>query len=81
MSKKKPTPSKVAADILTTFIIHTWEGVTQESCDKFYDEVYKRYDLCNDPFTTLPCTREEWADSNVEYQRQTMEQKYGYWED
>lgn len=81
MAKKRVitnTMQKVAADILQDFIICTWDGVTEESCKKFYDEVFKRYDLCDDPFTRFPCTSKEYADGNLEYQRQSMIEKYGH---
>lgn len=82
MKQKKITHTmqEVAADILQTFIIHTWDGVTKEACDKFYDEVFKQYDLNYDPFTHFPCSNKEYAENNEEYQRQLMEERFGYYE-
>lgn len=65
---------QVAADILTQFMF------TKDMDDvmKVWDLVFEEYDLCSDPFTGVPCTPEEWAESKLEYERQTMIERYGH---
>lgn len=44
----------------------------------FFDKMMQKYELMNDPFTGLPCTPREYADNRLEYDKQTMMQKYGH---
>ena len=43
-----------------------------------YNRVFERYGLCSDPFTSCPCTPEEYCESRLEYDRQTMIERYGH---
>ena len=68
------TMQKVAADILMEFMF------TQDMDEvvEAYDRVFKRYELCNDPFTHTPCTPEEYCKNSLEYEKQVMIERYGY---
>lgn len=72
--KKTRAMQKTAADILTQFMF------TKDMDDvvKTWDEVYKQYGLCDDPFTHTPCTPEEYAKNSLEYDRQVMMERYGH---
>lgn len=63
-----------ASDILTRFMF------TKDMDDVIstWDEVYKDYELCDDPFTHTPCTPEEYEKNNLEYRRQVMMERYGH---
>lgn len=65
---------KVAADILVRFMF------TQNMDDvmRVWDEVYKDYELCDDPFTHCPCTPEEYSKNSLEFSRQVMLERYGH---
>ena len=45
---------------------------------KAYDRVFERYGLCRDPFTYCPCTPDEYYERQLEYERQTMINRYGH---
>ena len=38
----------------------------------------KKYDLREDPFTSCPCTPDEYLDNKLEYERQTVIERYGH---
>lgn len=65
---------QVAAEILTMFMF------TKDMDDiiKIWNKVYEQYDLCDDPFTGVPCTPEEYAKNRLEYDRQIMIDRYGH---
>lgn len=64
----------VAADILTQFM---FADSIEDALD-VWNNIYEKYGLCNDPFTGVPCTPEEYYESQLEYDRQTMIEKYGH---
>ena len=65
---------KVAADILTQFMFtNTMDDVTE-----VWKRVYEQYGLCDDPFTSTPCTPKEYCENRLEYDKQTMIAKYGH---
>lgn len=67
--------SQVAVDILIEYIFsHNGEGYNSE----FVNRIMEWYGLFKDPFTCLPCTSKEYADSSLEYRRQIMFEKYGH---
>lgn len=75
LSKKQSEfVAKVAADILIAFTFVR----NMEDFLKVYNEVYKQYGLCDDPFTHLPCSPSEYAENSVEYERQLMIERYGH---
>lgn len=65
---------RAAADILTRLTFTT----QMPDVISVYHEVFKDYDLCEDPFTKLPCTPEEYCKNRLEYDRQTMIERYGH---
>lgn len=68
------TMQQVAADILTRFMF----AQNMDDVMKEWDIVYEQYGLYSDPFTGIPCTTEEYFESQLEYERQTMIEKYGH---
>jgi len=68
------TMQKVAADILMEFMF----ARDMDEVIETYQRVFERYGLCSDPFTSCPCTPDEWCDSQLEYERQTMIERYGH---
>lgn len=68
------TMQKVAANILMEFLCTS----NMDEVVEAYSRVLERYDLCEDPFTSCPCTPEEYYDSQLEYERQTMIERYGH---
>lgn len=76
-SKKKrvsTTEQRVAADILTSLYFCK----TMEDIEALCEDIYKRYELNDDPFTNLPCLDKDYADNCLEYDRQTMIERYGH---
>lgn len=73
------TMQKVAVDILTELECYmmTVKEVPKEILD-IYNRMFKKYELCNDPFTQMVCTTNEWAKNCLEYDRQTMIERYGH---
>jgi len=65
---------KVAADILTQFMFLD----NLEDLYKAWDDVFARYELFKDPFTGCPCSYKQYAESSLEYARQSMIEKYGH---
>ena len=68
------TMQKVAADILMEFMFVR----DMDEVWKVYDRVLEKYDLFEDPFTRVPCTPDEWYESKLEYERQTMIERFGH---
>ena len=68
------TMQKVAADILMHFLYTS----NMDEVVEAYNTVIKEYDLYEDPFTRCPCTPEEYCESVLEYERQTMIELYGH---
>ena len=65
---------KVAADILIQLMFTR----NMDDVMEVYDNVKEQYNLFDDPFTGVPCTPGEWAESKLEYERQIMIEKYGH---
>lgn len=85
MKQKKITHSmqKVAVDILQDFEILTMTHNGPYTFDEVWDIVKhheEKYGLCKDPFTMMICTSEEAIKNQLEYDRQTMYEKYGHWD-
>ena len=68
------TMQKVAVDILMEFMFTRDMNEVIEA----YNTVMKKYDLYEDPFTKCPCTPEEYYENSLEYERQTMIERYGH---
>lgn len=76
---------RVAVDILQE--LEMWmmsrpgNSDLSESEQQIYDifnKMCKKYELCEDPFTGMICTTKEWAKNCLEYDRQTMMERYGH---
>ena len=83
MKQKKITHSmqQVAVNILSDFEILTMTHSGPYTFEEIWAIVQKHvdgYGLCEDPFTRMICTEEEWWKNNAEYARQTAEEKYGH---
>lgn len=74
---------KVAVNILSDFEILTMQHNGPYTFEEVWAIVKKHadyYGLMEDPFTRMLCTSNEWAKSRLEYDRQTMYEKYGHWD-
>ena len=85
MKQKKITSTmqKVAVDILQDFEILVMTHNGPYTFEEVWDIVKRNaeeYELCEDPFTRMLCTSEEYAKNSLEYDRQTMYEKYGHWD-
>ena len=83
MKQKKITDTmqNVAVNILSNFevLIMTHNG--PYTFEEIWTIVKKNADyfgLCEDPFTRILCTSKEYAKNSLEYDRQTMMEKYGH---
>ena len=75
---KKPVIStaeqRAAAEILICFAFVK----SKEDFEKAWKDVYDRYELCDDPFTHLPCSCKDYAEYSLSYDKQTMMERYGH---
>ena len=85
--KKKITSTmqKVACDILGDFeillMMHKQdEPYAAEEIMEIINKHEESYGLCRDPFTRMICTSEEYVKNSLEYDRQTMYEKFGHWD-
>lgn len=70
---------QVAAEILCELEYTIWmEGLTEQQIVDFIKKKTKEYRLERDRFTHSLCTSKEAAESSAEYDRQTMEARYGH---
>ncbi len=72
---------RVAVDILQDFEILTMTHngpYTFEEVWAIVEKHVEKYGLCEDPFTRMICTSKEAIENQLEYDRQTAEQKYGH---
>lgn len=91
MSNKKvyiPTDKeqRVAVNFLERLTVINWEGSKKDSTtfaeelNGLIDEMTEFYKIEADPFTSFPCTTKEYLKNRAEYHKQTMEERYGYFE-
>lgn len=83
MKQKKITHSMqaVAVNILSDFEILTMTHNGPYTFEEIWAIVQKHvdgYGLCEDPFTRMICTSKEAIENQLEYDRQTAEQRYGH---
>lgn len=83
MKQKKITPTmqKVAVDILQDFEILMMSRNGPYTADEILEIVQKHvdsYGLCQDPFTKMLCTSDEYAKNSLEYDRAVMIERYGH---
>ena len=77
--KITPTMQKVACDILEDLEIYMMSVKEYpEEIGQIFDRMYKKYELCSDPFTKIVCTPEQYCKNSLEYDRQTMYEKYDH---
>lgn len=78
MANKKPKiterDQRVASEILMQFMFTN----DMDDVIRVWEEVFKQYGLCEDPFTRTPCTPAEYEKSSLEYEKQTMIERYGH---
>lgn len=67
---------RIAAEILTAFMFTN----TMEDVQKVWKSIYDAYELCDDPFTNCPCSPKEYEQNLLEYERQTIIARYGYYD-
>jgi hypothetical protein len=82
-SKITSTMQRVAVSILSDFevLMMTHNGpYTSEEINAIVERNADLYGLCEDPFTRMLCTSEDYCRSSLEYDRQTMYEKYGHWD-
>lgn len=72
--KRIEIEQQVAAEILTQFMFTRDMGEVLQT----WENIYKQYNLCDDPFTKCPCSPSNYYKSKLEYDRQTMMDKYGH---
>lgn len=73
---------KVACDIVIDFYISmtnfVFDDIGIDRAMKWADSIFERYNLCEDPFTHLPCTSKEYAENSLKYEQLLMIEKYGH---
>ena len=76
MKKSKITTKeqRIAAEILTQFMFTRDMGEVLQT----WENIYKQYELCDDPFTHCPCSPEDYYKSRLEYDKQAMIDRYGH---
>ena len=67
---------QVAAEILTAFTFVK----NMEDVQAVWERIYKQYELCEDPFTRLPCSAKEYEENRLEYEQQISLARYGYYD-
>jgi hypothetical protein len=85
MKQKKITHpmQQVAVNILSDLEVLTMTHNGPYTFEEIWAIVQKHvdgYGLCEDPFTRMICTSKEYAENSLEYDRQTMYEKYGHWD-
>ena len=65
---------RVATEILTQFMFTK----DMDYVRQVWDDVYKQYDLCDDPFTYTPCTPEDYCKNRLEYEKQVAIERFGH---
>lgn len=83
MKQKKITHTmqKVAVNILSDFEVLTMTHNGPYTFEEIWAIVKKHvdyYGLCEDPFTSMICTSKEAIENQLEYDRQSAEQKWGH---
>lgn len=80
MKKITDIMQRVAVNILQDFevLFMSHNGpYTFEEVNEIVERNAKLYALCEDPFTRMLCTSKEAIENQLEYDRQTAEQKWG----
>jgi len=76
---------KVAVDFLTEIEMYWMQRpkvMEERHSTEFIDNLYKtmkaKYQVCDDPFTSMCCTTAEYCDNKRKYEEQVMEERYGH---
>lgn len=73
-SKISEKEQRIVAEILILFMF----SKNMKEVFEIWDKIYKDYGLCTDPFTGCPCSSKEYAENQLEYEKQMMIEKYGH---
>lgn len=65
---------QIVANILTRFMFTK----NMDEVIEVWNHIYEEYNLCEDPFTGIPCTEEEYFKRRLEYDKQVMIERYGH---
>lgn len=74
MAKKQIIEARAVASCLTRFMFVK----DFEDFKRVYNEIYKFFDLRDDPFTGCPVIPEDYAEQQEDYRRQLSEERFGY---
>lgn len=74
MASKRIIEARAVASCLTRFMFVK----DFEDFKRVYDEIYKLFDLREDPFMGCPVIPEDYAELQEEYRRQISEERFGY---
>ena len=74
MTKVNERTQKIVAAILTEFMF----AENMDEVRTVWNHIYNKYELCDDPFTHTPCSPKEYCKNQLEYDKQTMIDKYGH---
>jgi hypothetical protein len=74
MKKISDKEQRIVAEILTQFMFTK----NMDDVMDVWNKIFEEYDLYSDPYTATPCSRKEYADNNVRYQKELMIQRYGH---
>ena len=80
MKRKKFRPTESAQKAVAEMITALGFAVSLEEIHEICNEMYKKYNLHDDPFTHLPCSDKEYSEMCEEYSRQSMIDRFGYYE-
>ena len=80
MKNSKPTFTEKQLKTVAEILIRLMFVESLEELHTVCEEIFVDYKLFKDPFTHLPCTPNEYAKNSLEYERQTMLEKYGHYD-
>lgn len=66
----------VVAEILTRFLFTR----THEEIIDVWEQIYKEFGLCDDPFTHTPCAPIEYEKNRLEFEKQSMLEKFDHFD-
>ena len=69
---------KIETDASDIPVINNNDPYTFEEIWAIVEKHKNGYGLCENPFTRMICTRKEYADSRLEYERELMMERYGH---
>lgn len=78
MRRKKPHISNKMQEVAVDMLLRITFVKDLDELSVVYDEIFEKYELKTDPFTHLPCTNKEYAESSYSYDKQKALEIYGY---